>query len=190
VKLVWGDLEASPAMAAWVADKIPHMNGVPFGPCIAGIVGDANAKPIAGVVFTNYTPQYKSIDLSTASISHRWLTRNILSEIFRYPFKQLGVERITVVTPANRQTSIWRFLERFPFTREGHHRLGLGTQNAVTWSLLASDWATNRFNLERVLAVAPLAPVGAKRRRRSHGHGSRRRAPVECVSKTFQPVSH
>lgn len=163
MKVVWGSTETSSAMAAWVAPRIPWMFGTQFGNCIACMVVDDLEQIIAGVVFHNWAPHYASIDMSVASITPRWLTKKIISEILAYAFDFAGVKRITVVTPADRSTSVWRFLEHFPFIREGTHKLGLGTQDAATWRLLQSEWLANRFNIVRVKRLPDLPPKSSRR---------------------------
>lgn len=173
---MWGDAQTSIPMATWIGARIPHMNGGDFGVAvIAAMIGSEDAKPIAGIVYHNYLPQYGNIDMSVATDSPRWLTKNIISEIMRYPFKQLKVRRITVVTPANRQTSVWRFLTKFGFRQEGRIRQGLGTKDAVIWGLLASEWASSPFNADRVVIHGKVsrpssnAPRSHRRRKRSVG---------------------
>lgn len=184
MRVVWGNSQTSAAMAQWVADQIPHMNGVGFPPCIALLVGDWQAQPLGGVVFHNYMPQYKSIDMSIAASDPRWLTQNVISEILRYPFSQLGVRRITAITPSNRETSIWRFLQRFGWRLEGHHRKGLGTIDAATWSLLSADWALHRFNVDRAVVRAPIQ--AAKPSRRSRARSAKRRQRGTDASTTYR----
>lgn len=162
MRVVWGNPETSISMAAWVSARIPHMFGMQFGNNISCMVVDEINVPLGGVVYHNWAPHYASIDMSVASASPRWLTKKIISEIMAYPFDFAGVQRITVVTPADRSTSVWRFLERFPFTREGTHKLGLGTQDACTWRLLKSEWASHRLNVGAVKICNPLPVLPRK----------------------------
>jgi RimJ/RimL family protein N-acetyltransferase len=146
VRIVYG---LDTVVARWVALHIPQMAHNPdFGPCVAVGIADSNETPIGGVVWHNYHPHYRSIEVSCASESSKWLTRPIISEIFRYAFDQLKVARITAITPA-KPTSASRFLETFGFRPEGVIRKGLGDDDAVVWGLLDSEWKFNRFNDRR-----------------------------------------
>jgi RimJ/RimL family protein N-acetyltransferase len=145
VRLVLGrDVEVS----AWTRARIPHCHD--WGPCAAIGVADGNEELIAGVVFNNYHPHYKSIEISTASSRKRWLTKSLITGIFAYPFAQLGCQRVTAATPRNAHTAR-QFLETFGFQPEGIVRLGFGSQDALLFGLLASEWATHRYNLGRVV---------------------------------------
>lgn len=165
--------DQSELVAKWVALHIPQMADNPdFGPCVAVGVVDDEGLPIGGVVWHSYHPQYKSIEVSCASESPRWLTAPIISEIFRYPFKQLGLNRVQAVTPAE-PTSARSFLKKFGFSCDGVIRDGLGPgRNAKVWSLLRSDWDASRFNLD-AKAVSSPAPYGCGKLQT----GSRRNRP-------------
>lgn len=136
------------AVAAWTKARIGHCND--WGPYAAIGVADSGENLIAGVVYNNWHPHYKSIEISTASDSRRWLTKSLITGIFAYPFMQLGCQRVTAATPRNAHTAR-QFLETFGFQPEGIVRLGFGTQDAFIWGLLASEWATHRYNLGRVV---------------------------------------
>jgi RimJ/RimL family protein N-acetyltransferase len=146
-------------VAAWTKARIPHAHD--WGPLAAIGVEDERGQLIAGVVYNNYHPHYGSIEISTASDSRRWLTKSLITGIFAYPFVQLGCQRVTAATPRNAHTAR-QFLETFGFQPEGIVRLGFGTQDAFIWGLLASEWASHRYNLGRVVDEGrPHAPDAA-----------------------------
>lgn len=145
MRLVLGQDER---VADWTKARIPHAHS--WGAMAAIGVEDATGELIAGVVFNNYRPEYKSIEISTASSSARWLTKSLISGIFAYPFAQLGCQRVTAATPRNAHTAR-QFLETFGFIPEGIVRLGFGSQDALLFGLLASEWASHRYNLARVV---------------------------------------
>lgn len=138
-------------VASWVGGKIPHMNGVGFGPCASLAVVDRSNNLAAGLVFHSHQPQYGNIQMSFAAATPRWLTRRLATAILRYPFTQLGVQRVTAITPSDPTTSVWQFLTRFGFQKEGRVRKGLGTDDAIIWGLLASEWRLSRFNADRAV---------------------------------------
>ena len=144
------DEGASQAIASWVAKRIPAMQGATFGPCAAMGIVDERGNPIAGVVFHEYLPGYKSISISIAAENAKWLSKGIITGIMSYPFATLGVQRLTAVTaPRESATSVVRFLLKMGFQQEGRVRKGLGDTDAIVWGFLASELATCRFNLAR-----------------------------------------
>lgn len=64
-----------------------------FGNCVAMGVLDGETL-IAGMVFHNYCPEYRTIELSGAATSKRWLTRAIYNEMFAYAFVQADCQML------------------------------------------------------------------------------------------------
>lgn len=140
----------SPLVAQWVADQIGH--GLDWGPCEAIGVVDKNDNLIGGVVFNQYQPQYRNIEVSFASIRSDWLTPSLVSGIVGYAFNQLGCARITSLTPKKLRRAR-QFLIKFGFKHEGTIRLGYGNDDCIISGLLASEWAVHRFNRGRAAKV-------------------------------------
>jgi len=113
-----------------------------FGPGAAIGVVDRHDQLVGGVVYHNYDRYNRSVELSCASSTSRWLTREMVGGLLRYPFTQLECQRCTAVTP-RRATSARRFLEGLGFKREGSVRRGFGDDNAIIYGLLAEEWAQN-----------------------------------------------
>ena len=94
-------------VAAFVAANIPGETG--FGNCKAIGFG---APLVAGVVYHNWNPEGRVIELSAASTTRKWVTRANLKVIFGYPFDelecQLCVARISEHNARARR--IWRAL--------------------------------------------------------------------------------
>src|SRR5579859_6057482 len=112
-------------VAAWVGARIAWLPAQGFGPCVAfGVMSD-EGKPLGGVVFNNWQPAYRSIDISGASATPRWLTRPVVRQILSYPFLQLDCLRITAITP-RKATKARQFLPKLGFKLEGVHRHAFG----------------------------------------------------------------
>ncbi len=141
MRCVWGQDEA---VAEWVSARIPHMAGDDFGPCRAVGVASQNGRALAGVVFSNYQPKCRSIELSFAAETPRWLSRRLICEILAYPFDQLGCQRLTTITPRKARPAR-RFLDAFGFKREGLVRKGFGDDDAVISGLLQREWLASRW---------------------------------------------
>jgi len=101
-----------------------------------GIVKDN--KLIAGVVYNNYVPNI-SIEMSISSIDKCWATRYNLRALFKYPFTQLGLRRVTALSSANKG-DIMNFLERLGFKQEGIHREAhYDGSDTVSFGMLRND---------------------------------------------------
>lgn len=132
-------------VADWVAERIPLMkDGADFGLCSALGVVSETGELLGGVVYHGYQPRFRNIELSFASGSRRWLTREILCALLRYPFEQLDCVRVTGVTP-RRATSARRFLKQFGFKHEGCVRRGFGNDDAIISGLLRTEWRRSKW---------------------------------------------
>ncbi len=153
--------------AQWAAQFIPHMHGGRFGDAATIGVIDKDGRPVGCVVFTEHLVETRNIQISFAADKRNWLTRRLMTAILRYPFRQLGVQRLTALVPPS-ATNATQFLTRMGWRREGCIRLGFGNEDAIVWGLLESEWKWSRFNMDR--AVTSRA---SKSRRR--GRGSRQK---------------
>jgi RimJ/RimL family protein N-acetyltransferase len=108
-------------------------------------VVDKHDNLIGGVVFNQYQPQYRNIEVSFAASRSNWLTPNLVTGILSYAFDQLGCNRITSLTPKKLRKAR-QFLIKFGFKHEGTIRAGYGDDDAIISGLLASEWAVHRFN--------------------------------------------
>lgn len=157
-------------VAQWVASQIPHLAkhlgefeyGKVFGPCAAIGVIDRNGHLVGGVVYHNWNRLAGNIELSFAATSPKWLTRDIVRALLRYPFDQANCRRVTGLTP-RRATSARRFLDQFGFKREGCIREGFGDDHAIVSGLLRSEWEAHPLNQPRLVrhgkerSIAPSA---------------------------------
>jgi RimJ/RimL family protein N-acetyltransferase len=113
--------QANIEVAAWVAQRIPFVGTAGFGTsgfevtCV-GVIGKDN-KPLCGVVFHDYQPEFGTIAFSTAAESPRWATRNVIRQILAYPFDELQVQKLWSATPATNERAL-RVVKGIGFTQE------------------------------------------------------------------------
>lgn len=98
------------------------------------IMEDGNV--IAAAVFNNY--QDSNIDLSVVFSRPIALTRGNLRALFSYPFKQLGMKRVSVRTRAS-DLKVRKKIRRLGFTPEGKHANWFGDEAAFSYGMLRSD---------------------------------------------------
>lgn len=147
----------------WVEQRIPHLFLDTLGPFVAiGIVDDSDLVRGAAL-FHSYAPRYRGIEMSFVLESPRYLSKSVIAGIMAYPFDQLGVLRVSAVTPRS-SASARRFLETFGFKREGLARSGFGDfGDAVIYGLTPKDWSQSRFNARRLVDGQEEHAGGARR---------------------------
>lgn len=129
---------ADQRIGQWVCDRIGHLREASgFGPYTSLGVYDGTSI-IAGVVFHDYNPDYSNVQISMAADTPRWATRSTIAKLMAYPFRQLGVNRVTTITPASFARVI-KFNVGLGFQMEGVLRKGYGFDDAVIMGLLKDE---------------------------------------------------
>lgn len=80
-----------------------------------GIGRERDGQLIAGILYEDWN--HANVVCHIAGVGKNWLNRNLLWVMFDYPFRQLGVKRITT-TVAQSNTVSQRFTEHLGFTLE------------------------------------------------------------------------
>lgn len=135
MRLVFGHDEA---IAEWVARRIPHMNGSGFKDFTAIGIADGT-RPIAGVVYNEFHPSHKTMQVSMAASTPRWAQRGIIKACLHYPFEQQGVRKLWAAIPMFNERAI-KFNIGIGFTQEAilaHH---FGKHHAVICRMLDKDY--------------------------------------------------
>ena len=132
--LVYGEDEF---ISQWVSDLIPHADG--YGACIA-IGVESNGRLIAGFVFSEYRERFGTIELTMAATSPMWAKRQIIAEVLRYPFEQLGVYKVFTITPFENEKAL-KVNAHIGFIREAilAHQFGK-KRHAVIMRMLRPDY--------------------------------------------------
>lgn len=121
-------------LARWAGARLDIPD---FGPCATiGIV--KNNSLAAVLVYNNY--QWPNIEMSLATSTPYWASREVLGAIFRYPFVQLGCKRVTAVM-AEGNVKGRAFVLRLGFVFEGFHPDMLRTGAAISYGMLRANAA-------------------------------------------------
>jgi RimJ/RimL family protein N-acetyltransferase len=127
-------------VAEWVYRHIPGMPRGFANPVAIGVMDAEGVRPMAGVVFHDYEPEFGTIQLSAAAVSPQWASRNIIKTILQYPFEELKVQKVWTATKHSNARAL-KFNEGVGFTREATLRdhFGLGA-HAVICRMLSKDY--------------------------------------------------
>lgn len=132
------------AVAKFVVALIPHNNGHGFGRVKTIGVLDDGGRLIAGVVYGNWHPEAGVIEIAAAAITPRWLTRQTIEVIYRYPFEQCGCQMIVQRTPANDERLL-RQLAVGGYTFVLVPRLFGRDRDCVICTLTKETWERSKF---------------------------------------------
>ena len=136
-RLIFGQDEA---IAGWVARTIPHVGSTGFGACRA--VGVAvGGKPVAGIVYHDYQPDHRTVQISMASTSPLWAKRSTIRALLAVPFEQYSVYKIWTAIPADNERAI-RFNRGIGMKSEGTLRHQFGRKrHAVIFGMIYEEYA-------------------------------------------------
>lgn len=146
MEIVWASSktpEINAALGQFVMNLIPGCHRG-FGDFVSFGVID-RGRLIAAVVYNNYFPEHGVIEYSVAAISKRWLTRNVIREMFDYPFKQLGCQMV-VVRVAETNTGMAKICEDFGFNAYKIPRLHGRDEAEIIFTLTDDAWALHQAN--------------------------------------------
>lgn len=127
-ELVFGQDEF---VSEWVESRIGSQLGRP-----SVAIGIKRGILIGGVMYTHYS-NGGSISAHIAG-SGRWLTRPFLKAMFRYPFLQLKVRRITCYIAEDNAASI-RLCEHLGFIRESTMQRATAMGDVFIYRLFKED---------------------------------------------------
>ena len=127
-------LNADQFVAAMVAKQL-GLSG--FGPSKAiGVV--RNAELVGGVVFHNFCPEDRDIEVSLAFRNSRWALPRTLRALFTYPFETLDCIRISCRVSAKNEQAL-RFTEGLGWVREGLRRKAHRGEDQVIFGMLRDE---------------------------------------------------
>lgn len=118
----------------WAKTRIPHVES--WGEYSA-IGLERDGQILAAVIYNHYTGPNVMTSIAGAP-GRRWLTRDYLRAIFRYPFVQLEVRRITALV-ATRNAESRRFVEHLGFTIEGLMRHAEVDDDLMVYGMLRQE---------------------------------------------------
>ena len=139
MRVVWGYDDET---ANWVARRIPRCERG-FGNCRAAAVLD-NDKIVAGVVLHNWNPEAGVIEMSIASTTPRWFTRDVAEEILGYAFNKCKCQMVTARTAeANKRArKLWSAMGSSEYIIPNLRGRG---ESEVIMTMTDDDWSESRI---------------------------------------------
>lgn len=115
-------------VARWVASLLPDVRPHGFNACKAIGVVSKDGVALGGAVFHDWQPEFKTISVSCAAVSPRWLTRNIIEDILSYAFDEAGVFKVWSAISIKNQRSL-KLCAGLGFSKEATLRHQFGYKN-------------------------------------------------------------
>lgn len=103
-----------------------------------------NDRLIAGVAYHNWHPESGVIELTSASASKRWLTRNVVNAMFELPFGRLGCQ-MCVLRVSEKNENMIHIARSFGFDEHFIPRLGGRDRGEFVFTLTDDQWSESKF---------------------------------------------
>lgn len=131
-------LDNNGVIVEWVRQRVPHVES--FGRSSAlGLLAE-DGSPLAGAVYHEYHPEYRTIMISFAASTPRWATRHTVGVFLRHPFVTWNVHKLRAAIAHTNERSL-KLTQGVGFTREGTLRDEFGEgHHAVMFRLLKPDF--------------------------------------------------
>lgn len=108
-----------------------------------------NGELIAGTLYHNYYQKSGVVELSSASINRRWLTKPVINAMFFLPFIRLGCQ-ICVLRVSERNENMIGIARKFGFSEVYIPRLRGRDEGEFVFSLTDDAWSASPYNMGRV----------------------------------------
>jgi hypothetical protein len=137
-------------MIAWAEARIP---GFRARSDAVAIGGEREGELVVVAIFHTFSPNDCNLVLASDG-SKRWATREGITRLLAYPFRQCGLPRITTVISEHNEESL-RLAEHFGFVREGRLReAGPDDEDEIVLGLLRREWSWSKISRRRLARSA------------------------------------
>lgn len=127
----------------WVAQQLGQSG---FAGCFMSAIGSFNETGIiGGTAFHNFYPKEGIIEMSSASVDRKWLSRRMIRAIFAYIFDLLECQMVVMRVSENNAVMV-NIANRFGFN--GYLIPRLRGKNEAEWLFTLTDdqWRGSPFN--------------------------------------------
>jgi len=143
VKCVYG---LSVPVRNFIAEHIAHVGpgGLPEGSYSIGVADDAN-QIVGGFCYHDWRKENGVCEISGASTDRHWLTRQVLFELFAFPFNKLGCQMV-VMRHKPEDKALARMLGAYGFKTVRLPRMFGRDADGLISTLTVEDWRANGFH--------------------------------------------
>lgn len=115
--------------------------------CSMAVIEDG--RLIAGTLYHNWYEGEGVIELSSASVSKRWLTRPVIRAMFHLPFERLGCQ-LVVLRVSERNKTMCGIARTFGFTEVFIPRLRGRDEGEFVFSYTDEQWRDSKYYKDAV----------------------------------------
>lgn len=137
--------DANEIMGDFVSEIIWNQKGCIRDYCSMAVF--ENGAIIAGTLYHNWHPEEGVIELTSASLSKRWLTRSVIRAMFWLPFERLGCQ-LVVLRVSERNKNMCGIARTFGFSEVYIPRLRGRDEGEFIFSFTDDQWRSSKYYKE------------------------------------------
>lgn len=127
----------------WVAQQLGQNGFAGYFMASIGVFDGPNI--VGGTAFHNYYPREGVIEMTSACIDARWLTRRMIRAIFSYVFDLLECQMVVMRVSAHNSRML-NIGNRFGFSSYTIPRLRGKNEDEIIFTLTDDQWRSSPFN--------------------------------------------
>lgn len=138
------DPQLTKFIGEWVSKKITSTGEIGFNGEYNSFGVIHNDSLIAGVVYHDWNPTYRTICIQLVSDSPKWATRRTIEMLGNYPFVFLNCQRVTALINSDNVSAL-RLAEGVGFKREAVLERAAGDKDIIVLRLFQEEWLNGKF---------------------------------------------
>lgn len=138
------DIHLIKFIGEWVSERVRSTGELGFnGQYNAlGVVDDDSL--IAGVVYHDYNPEYRTICIQLCSETSKWASRRTIEKLGNYPFVDLQCQRVTALINSDNIAAL-RLAKGVGFQEEARLIRAAGDKDIIVLRLFSEEWFAGKF---------------------------------------------
>lgn len=128
----------------WVSERVTSTGEIGFNGQYNAIGVVNNDTLIAGVVYHDYHPIYRTICIQLVGETPSWANRKTIEDLGNYPFIELNCQRVTALINSDNVKAL-RLAEGVGFKREAVLVRAAGDKDIIVLRLFQDEWIAGKF---------------------------------------------
>jgi len=129
----------------WVSERVTSTGEIGFNGDFNALGVVHNDSLIAGVVYHDYHPIYRTICIQLCGDDAHWATRRTIKLLGDYPFVELDCQRVTALINSDNEKAL-RLAEGVGFKREAVLERAAGDKDIIVLRLFQEEWLKGKFH--------------------------------------------
>lgn len=130
-------------VGGWIAGQLGQQGFAGYFMSAIGVFDGPTV--VGGTAFHNYYPGEGVIEMTSACIDSRWLSRRMIRAIFTYPFDLLECQMVVMRVSSNNSRML-NIAKRFGFNLYTIPRLRGKSEDEVVCTYTDDQWRSSPFN--------------------------------------------